>query len=291
MYKQRITGMQGLLQLTENAPAYWYGYEPTPAEDALFEGRVVLVEYSGGRDSMAATLWLRDHYPDASVELIYVDMGADWPGYAVHVWESAEWFGYPLRVLHPRTTVVWELLRRKKWPHYMGPWCHAIMHEALDAILPPPDEVVIVRGQRLAQSSPHSRLGTSRHRKYKRNKAYDYFAPVYTAPDDQIMSCLQHSGAPIWRGYDTGHTRTACWCCPGQRAADYRRMYVYDRLHWDAYQTLERVCNGGGCWSDPDNNNGTAMAARLAGVPNATHDGRRIRRTVDGIVGSLEGVE
>lgn len=79
---------------------------PADEERAILAGRKLLVEYSGGKDSSAAAVWARHHFPDNETELLFVDMGADFVGFHLYLHDAAKYLGVPLVVLRSEKTVL-----------------------------------------------------------------------------------------------------------------------------------------------------------------------------------------
>jgi 3'-phosphoadenosine 5'-phosphosulfate sulfotransferase (PAPS reductase)/FAD synthetase len=227
---------------------------PTPEELERLQGRKVFVEFSGGKDSSAAAIWVKRFLPDAEVELCFVDLGADFIGFHFHLVRFAEAIGAPLRVLRAKQTVLDRFLEEGKWPHFAHPYCHNLLHDAMDGHLSqtPPEKCIMVRGGRLAERNAKTKAEgeETRFLQVERLKAYTIFQPLYFGAKGVCESILSESGMPVWEGYGRGLCRTACRVCPGQR----RKAYAAVRKHypdvWDELMELERRL-GPGCWQDP----------------------------------------
>jgi hypothetical protein len=61
---------------------------PTDEEMAVLQGRRIIVEFSGGKDSSAAAVWAKHFLPDAPMQLMFCDMGADFYGFPLFL----RWF-------------------------------------------------------------------------------------------------------------------------------------------------------------------------------------------------------
>ncbi len=212
---------------------------PTPEELAKLEGRMVLVEYSGGKDSTAAVLWARKYLPDSPIRLLYVDMGADFVGMQKYLEEAALFLGAPLKVLRSRENLFRAFLTRGAWPQFSFPFCHELLHEALDNEVRSykPKDIVILRGGRAAEKARRSKKLASRFLSIERNKEYIYFQPLYYAEKTLCERILEQAKVPVWEGYAQGLQRTACRICPGQKPRAYaviRAKYpeVWAEIKW-----------------------------------------------------------
>ncbi|MBI4800670.1 MAG: ParB N-terminal domain-containing protein [Desulfarculus sp.] len=224
---------------------------PDPQELAILAGRRVLVEFSGGKDSTAAALWVRRFLPDNPVELCFVDMGADFIGFHGHLATVALALAAPLKTLRSREHMIEVFLQKAKLPHFGHPYCHEVLHKTLDAYMKEhaPESVAIVRGGRLQERGKKGKTRPSRFMTVDRLKGYAFFQPLYFATKDAADDILRANGVPIWAGYARGLQRIACRICPGQKPKAYAAMRqnfpeVFEELLW-----LEAKL-GTGYWQD-----------------------------------------
>lgn len=230
---------------------------PTDEERAVLTGRKLLVQYSGGKDSGAAAVWVRHYFPDADTELTFVDMGSDFVGFHLHLHDAAKFLGAPLTVLRSKKTVLGDMLERNRWPHFMHPYCHDNLHGPLEeyALRWRPDEVAIIRGGRMSERSrasgavQQSRLVTVEPTGEWGAKmaGYLYFQPLYYSDKSTSEKLLQEAGAPIWEGYSRGLCRTACRICPGQKPRAFTAIRREFPDVWAELLDLERRF-GPGAW-------------------------------------------
>lgn len=225
-------------------------FAPTKADMEQFGQRSISVEFSGGKDSTAAALWCKIFIPETPVNLVYVDLGADWYGYHLWVRDLAENLGMPLTILRPERNLFDVFLERGKWPFWTGSYCQHVLHQALDAHHQTlaPEAVVICRGGRLTEKARTSKKQKSRWRTLPALKGYDVFQPLYFADKGVCEVLLVSHGVPIWPGYAGGLRRTACRICPGQRPDVYATIR---RLHpgvWEELLALEKKL-GPGLWN------------------------------------------
>ena len=231
---------------------------PTDAERARLDGRTYLVEFSGGIDSSTAVLWLKQFYPEAQVHLLYVDMGADYYGMHDFLFAFAEHVEYELQTLRAPENIIDRFYREGAWPHALHPYCHELLHAALDDEVKKYDanKVVIVRGGRASERSSRTGIKEDRFLSVSRMSTYTYFQPLYFCDKTVGRAELERVGWPIWPGYDTGLGRTACRVCPGQKQGTYATIRTQYPAVWDELMTLQSRL-GHGAWSDPIHNNFT----------------------------------
>lgn len=226
---------------------------PTAEEDAILRGRKFLFEYSGGVDSSAAVLWCRTFYPDAAGELAFVDMGADYYGMHDHLRHFANASGYDIRILRSTENIIDLFYRRGEWPHGLHPYCHQLLHGALDAynLEHDAEEVVIIRGGRASERAGNTDVRQTRFREVPRLAAYKYFEPLYFCDKTVGETELRTADWPIWPGYATGLGRTACRICPGQKQATYATIRKKYPAVWAELIELQNTL-GCGAWQDPN---------------------------------------
>ena len=100
---------------------------PSPEELAILQGRRILVEFSGGKDSTAAALWARRFLPENELSLCFVDMGADYIGFPGHLAGVAQDLGARLLTLRSREHMIEVFLGKGKLPHFLHPYCHEVI--------------------------------------------------------------------------------------------------------------------------------------------------------------------
>lgn len=222
---------------------------PTDEERAALAGRRFLVEFSGGKDSSAASLWIRHYFPEAPVELVFVDMGADFIGFLPFLQRFAEFTGYKLTILRSAVTMFEAFAAKGDWPIFVHPYCHDVLHETLDEHFEsfPKDEITVVRGGRLAEKAKAGKTNDSRFLTIERLDGYQFFQPLYFGAKEVSESILKEAGAPVWQGYEYGLQRTACRICPGQKPRAYAAIRANYPEVWNELLTLEAKF-GPGCW-------------------------------------------
>jgi ParB-like chromosome segregation protein Spo0J len=222
---------------------------PTPEEMDRLKDREIIVEFSGGKDSSAATVWAKHFLPDAKMKLVYIDLGAEHTGFYLHLQKFAEAIGLPLKVIRTKENIFALMLQKNEWPYFIGPYCHDLLHAPLYDLMHTyePGKVAMIRGGRLKEKAAHSKPRTSRFMELDRLKGYTIFQPLYFTEKETTEGIVLGSGLPIWEGYGQGLLRTACRICPGQRPATYAAIRASFPDIWAELMELERRF-GPGCW-------------------------------------------
>jgi len=225
--------------------------KPSNYEHKLLKGKKILIEYSGGKDSSSVAFWVKHFYPESEIELVFVEMGMNHPGMNTFVYDFAQYLDAKISVITTQNMMDY-FLEKGKWPHFMFPYCHKLMHGALKEkyFTYRKEKIVIARGGRLQEKSKKGKFKEDRFFKLEEVKNYTFFQPFYFTSKDVGAKILTENKLPIWGGYETGLQRTACRICPGQSIRTYaciKNKYpgVWDELLW-----LEKRL-GLGCWQDP----------------------------------------
>ena len=97
-------------------------------------------------------------------------------------------------------------------------------------------DYIMVRGGKASQKT--SRSKTARVQRVAGKPHMTIYNPAYDYGDKQLSAEI-----PEWRGYAEGFERTACWCCPFQKKAQWdalRRCYpfLWEELR-DMFATVE----------------------------------------------------
>lgn len=212
---------------------------PTHEEIEKIKGRKILVEFSGGKDSSAVSIWAKHHFPENECELLFCDMGADHISLPLFLHKFSSSIGVTLRILRAPKTMHELFIEKGKWPHFAFPYCHELLYSTINTYIRthPAEEVIIMRGGRMQERIKKRKTLETRFREIPDMKEYIYFEPLYFADKKVGESIVEKSGQPLWVGYETGLQRTACRICPGQSTLTYstiRSKYpdVWNELLW-----------------------------------------------------------
>lgn len=181
-----------------------------------------LIQYSGGRDSTVALWWAKKNFPERRIVATYSDPGVEFPGMGAAVEDVTQFLKVELEMVKPKTEW-WIWIKNKGWPSMIYRPCQAVF------VFRPISEVIrkfnskktlLVDGSRAKQVTRGSKKGKDTKLpslKYsKETKDFKAYHPTYALSDKDVWNIVQSEKIPIWRGYEMGFVRSACWCCPFQ---------------------------------------------------------------------------
>jgi len=203
---------------------------PTDEEWKELEGKIPVIEFSGGKDSSATVVWAL-HFLKIKPILIYCSLGADHPSLWQHLFDCAAFFECELKILNSPVSF-FDILKEKGWPGFRYPWCHGLMHKVVDDYLYKNYRIgsfVLLRGGRNQESfSNRENVKKERLVTIKRQAGVEipwkFFRPFAYCSKKVCEEVLFSSDVPLWSGYNYGLDRTACWICPGQRTTTYAAL-------------------------------------------------------------------
>lgn len=200
----------------------------------------LIVSFSGGVDSTAAALVARSTYPDARLDLLYVDLGfGEFPGFMSHVCDAARVVGGALRILTVEPPII-ESLADRGWPRFLGPWCQDALNDAMGRWTrehSSADSAWRVIGTRRKQRAAHAK-GDRPPLQLKGTREWRTWSPVWAYTDVDVAFTLQSNRCPVWPGYARGFYRTSCAFCPGQRPYCYAALRRHHPGLYDAFSAL-----------------------------------------------------
>lgn len=258
--------------------------KPTNEEHEILKGRRFICEFSGGKDSTLAAVWVKRFYPDNLCDLIFCDAGADFIGFHFHLERVAEWINAPLTILRTKYNMIDMILRKGKWPYAIAPYCQQMIFERMDDNLQAfnANDIVIIRGGNMGQRNKQRKTRrVSRFMAVERIKQFKFFQPIYYVKSTSTRALCDAACVPMWEGYKYGLQRTACRICPGQNQVGYAAIRLNYPDVWDELIEMEQRL-GPGAWNDPIDNafhgNFTELANR--GETRLLQGGYPIRRSV-----------
>lgn len=203
--------------------------------------RTVIVNFSGGKDSTAATLEALKRYPKDEIVLCWQDTGAEYLETPAHIQLIANTLELPLIILRYDKDF-WELARsRGYFPHPFQRQCTAYLKRDLfkkwvrhnrDFL---GDEVVIVFGLRGEESQSRSKLSEwGYHITHLKDGSFTarVWLPCLRMSEQEVKDRIKAEGLPLHPCYDFS-SRCSCWCCIFQPNSVVR---TYAEAHPDLYQ-------------------------------------------------------
>ena len=176
-----------------------------------------ILDFSGGRDSTLALLWLATHFHDRNIYPVFSDPGVEFPGMGAHIAQVCAFFDIEPVFVKPKVDFWAWLLAEKQWPSLIFRKCQSVLIHSVTRdfrrqfdkkntlLLDGSRATQAVRGSKKTKSSALTSLPD-----------YNAYHPCFDVTDEKAAELLEQSGVPLWEGYSRGFVRTACWCCPGQ---------------------------------------------------------------------------
>jgi 3'-phosphoadenosine 5'-phosphosulfate sulfotransferase (PAPS reductase)/FAD synthetase len=200
----------------------------------------VVFEFSGGRDSCLAMVKTLPLIRDKRYEALFVDTGVEFPDLPLFVRDFCRSYDVPLKVLTPRESFIAYYDEKGKFPLPMIRDCQKkFINGALDEYMRKIDEPFIdVRGARSKQRTLISNSDILQEVDKGRGFTLRILNPIFTLTDEEHAA--ETAKLKLWKGYELGFERTACWCCPFQTKRQYEALR---KLYPGLWETL-RVLHG-----------------------------------------------
>ncbi len=177
---------------------------------SLGEPDIVIVSFSGGKDSLVILHLAINHYGRDKVVGIYVDTGVDFPQTRRFVKYTSEYLGVTIK--HVRADVD-KLIPRKGFPTIDNRWCTlrktTAFKKALREYARKHSKILVLVGDRDSESLTRSRKPPVRRRRY-----YLEAAPIKQWSTLLVQLYHLRYKLPINPLYLLGFYRLGCYICP-----------------------------------------------------------------------------
>ncbi|MCD6488797.1 MAG: phosphoadenosine phosphosulfate reductase family protein, partial [Desulfurococcales archaeon] len=181
---------------------------------SLGEPDIVVVSFSGGKDSIVVLDLAIKYYGRERVYPIFVDTGLEFPHTIRYVEEVEEYYGIDIEKAEARID---EAIKYKGLPRKGDRWCTGLktraFHEKLGEIVKSYDKVVVIVGDRDAESASRSHRSPVR-----RKKGYIEAAPIKIWSTALVQLYILLNKLPENKLYSYGFYRTGCYICPSLRS-------------------------------------------------------------------------
>jgi len=268
---------------------------PAQIHDLIARGALFVVNHSGGKDSQAMYLLLREHVPAAQLVIVHADLGpVEWAGAYEHI--QATISGEPIHVCRARRTLLQMVEERGKFPSpkqrqctsdlKRGPIERTIRH-ILMANPQFSGLVVNCMGMRAEESPNRAKLATFqradkkcvRRRVSKAGKLLhagrEWFEwlPIHDWIEAQVFGAIAGASQKPHPVYALGMTRFSCCFCimaseqdlrTAARLATERPELLNDPDLYRKYVGLER--NTGQVMLMPSKTHGRRTLEQITGV-------------------------
>ncbi len=196
--------------------------------ESLGEPDLVLVSFSGGKDSLVVLDTCIKYFGHERVVAVYVDTGVDFPSNREYVGEVEEKLGITIdKVYAP----VKELVGEKGFPTRSDRWCTLVknraFYKALEKYLEKYRRILVVVGDRDTESYKRSRKPPVRKR-----KKYLEVAPIKQWATIHVQLYICMNNLPENPLYRLGFYRLGCYICPELTSLEKYIMLnkLYSRL-------------------------------------------------------------
>lgn len=211
----------------------------------------IIYQFSGGRDSTLAILKTLELVRDKDPVACYVDTGSEFPDLLYFIYDFCRKHELSLQILHPKRNF-FELYGKKQcFPDPVYRDCiQSLINNPTNDIFFSYDNALILRGGRKKQKTSRSKSNTYQEIVKSKNKTIKLLNPLFAVSDDEYDKDIENIN--MWEGYSKGFLRTACWCCPFQRAPQWDALKEYYPLLWDSMYRMTKLwkfkeIKGDGC--------------------------------------------
>ena len=198
----------------------------------------ILVEFSGGKDSMLALLWARKVCRELNKEFmaLFVETGAEFPDLSSFVTRTCLDLEVNLVRLQAKQNIVEYYTRKGQWPDSIHRDCmFRFIVDVMKAYKPGPLEKTLkIRGGRPDQKT----LKTVKAAYTVTSEGEHLFSPFYEEDKEAYAALLDEIRGILWPGYARGFLRTACWMCPFQRKDQWEALRESYPLLWEEMRIL-----------------------------------------------------
>jgi len=194
----------------------------------LLKSRKSFILFSGGKDSLATLVYLKDFAKkdDNDLTAIYVDTTAGLPENTKYVKKVCKYLEVNLKIVRPKVDY---FTLAKEWgiPSFKYRWCCRELKikpikEYLDSIKEPK---VVFDGIRAAESNVRKQyIPIWYHPSFKCLSV----SPIFYWPDDDVIAYINNNGIPKTLLHSLG-TSTECWCGAYKTIADFKKLYELNR--------------------------------------------------------------
>lgn len=205
----------------------------------------VVVQFSGGKDSTVSLNWARgvcEKY-GKPMEAVFIETGCEFPDLTSHIIRVCEKWNVKLILLHPKQNILQYYYEKKLWPDSLYRDClHKFINDPVNHHIRSyeGEDVICVRGGRSDQKTSLSKSDTYQEVK-DGTHIIKLLNPLYAASKEDYEKALSEVKPMLWRGYDLGFVRTACWLCPFQKIEQWEALKIHYPLLWEEMRKLTQT--------------------------------------------------
>ncbi len=188
---------------------------------------IVVVSFSGGKDSIVVLDLAIKYYGKNKVYPIYVDTGLEFPETIEYVSKVQEYYGIEVVKAFAKID---EAIRERGLPTKTNRWCTGLktkaFKEKLEEITRGCEQVLVVVGDRDAESVSRSHRSPVR----KLSDKMVEVAPIKQWSTAHVQLYMYLNKLPVNPLYEQGFYRIGCYVCPALRSLE---LYIMTRKLWN----------------------------------------------------------
>jgi len=219
------------------------GIENKSAEAHIQQADYVLVQFSGGKDSLLALLWACKACAKykKEIEALFIETGAEFPDLVPYIVKICKQLNVRLQIRHPELNIVQYYMDLGYWPNPIYRDCihKFIVTPVNDYIAGLSGEVICVRGGRPDQKTMNSKSSTYQELEC----GTKLLNPLFDLTKEEYAEELAARQDMMWNGYEKGFCRTACWMCPFQTAKQWDALKLSYPLLWNCMNDMVSSMN------------------------------------------------
>lgn len=191
-------------------------------------GALFVINHSGGKDSQAMTIRLREVIPADQLVIVHAELpGVDWPGIVEHIEATAG--DLPLHLCRAPKTFFQMVERRGMFPSPKYRQCTSDLKRGpidrtIRQILKARGGRVVVNclGMRAAESSARAKASTFKRstRNSVAGRSWFDWLPIHELTTAEVFATIADAGQVPHPAYAAGMTRLSCCFCIMQSQAD-----------------------------------------------------------------------
>jgi DNA sulfur modification protein DndC len=201
---------------------------PTEILDLIARGAVFVINHSGGKDSQAQTIFLKQIIPAAQLVVVHAELPeVDWPGIREHI--EATVGELPIHYCTAHSTFFEMVERRGQFPSPKNRQCTSDLkrtpiEKTIRAISAATGQMLFVDcvGIRGAESGPRAKAKTFKfdRKNSKAGREIYTWLPIHSWSTEAVFSAIELAGQkPHW-AYAAGMSRLSCCFCIMSKKSD-----------------------------------------------------------------------
>lgn len=242
---------------------------PDEIHGLIARGATFVVNHSGGKDSQAMYLMLRDLVPASQIVIIHADLGeVEWEGAVDHIKKTTN--NEPLHVCRSRRTLLQMIEERGMFPSPKQRQCTSDLKRGpIERTIRRLGVKLIVNcmGMRAQESSGRAKLKTFKlsERNSKAGREWYDWLPIHHLTTEEVFTAIANaSQKPHWV-YAEGMTRFSCCFCIMASKADLQTAARINPTLYSRYVGLER--STGQVMIMPTKKYGRRTLEQITGIP------------------------